>query len=306
VRTEASNYRQHLQDISQHPMFVNTGAQQLPYSASATGGMQPQAGGAAVPNELSPEAKTGRVPIVNPAGVPGSVPQATISDNQGNPKGGTGFLPTGLPPGQAEYMASNQGRVRDLQSESTATTQRLAAMKNIRAVIGSAPSTAFGPTGDVTSKIGKIATALGVAPPNVKEGQTSIDELNKSLEMIAAQQGQQMHAGTDAARATVHAANPSLSNSKEGLMQNLAVIQGNDEWTNARNSALQEWLKVHPATQENQFESAWNSKVSPLVFQVQHMAPAQQTKLYNSMSPGDKKSLVDAMRYAEAKGWLTQ
>lgn len=306
VRTEAGNYRQHLQDIAQHPMFVNTGAQQIPFTGSATGGLQPQAGGASVPNEMSPEAKAGRVPTVSPAGVPGSVPQATISDSQGNPRTGSAFIPTGLPPGQAEYMAGNQARVRDLQGESTATTQRLAAMKNIRAVIGSAPSTAFGPTGDVTSKIGKITTALGIAPPSVKEGQTSIDELNKSLEMIAAQQGQQMHAGTDAARATVHAANPSLSNSKEGLMQNLAVIQGNDEWTNARNSALQEWLQKNPATDENKFEAAWNKKVSPLVFQVQHMAPEQQAKLYKSMTATEKQSLVGAMRYAEAKGWLTQ
>lgn len=316
VRTEAGNYRQHMQDIAQHPLLVNTGRQQLPYTASATGGLQPQAGAPPIVNELSPEAQVSRVPTVNPdTGEAGTVPQSALSTPTGQPRGGNGFLPTNMAPGSAETLQANAGRVQQIQSEGLAAARRIAAAQAVRSEIGSVPATAFGPTSKITSTVGKLAAAFGVSPPAAVNGQASLDALHKSLAMITAAQAQTYGAGTDASRAMVKEATPSTDNSREGLLRNLAQVQGNDQWAIARNRAWQSAVSsghLRPSD-EPKFEAAFNKEMSPLVFQAHYMDQEGQQQIWKTLSgskqkdgsyTGEKGDFLRGMQRAEKFGWF--
>lgn len=228
-------------------------------------------------------------------------------------KAGAGGIPTALPAGQAEFATQTAKRANDIQTYAATSPTRLTAMQSVRSLVPTAPGAAFGPTGNLTSQIQKIGAALGIAPDKMVSGQASLDEINKSLSLIAAAQGQALGAGTDASREMVHNANPSLSNSKEGLLQNLSVVEGNERYAVAKNRALQEWLSNHPASTTAQFEAGFNKNFTPLALQAQTMSPAEQKRVWESLSgkqnkdgtwTGEKGRFLKTMDLFETRGWL--
>lgn len=225
--------------------------------------------------------------------------------------GGNGIA-TALPAGQAEFATTTAKRANEIQDYAASAPQRISAMQNVRSAIPLAPGTAFGPTAALTGQIGKITTALGIPFVVSKEGTASMDEISKALSLIAAHQGQALGAGTDASRATVQNANPSLANSKEGLLQNLSVVEGNERYAVAKNRALQEWLSNHPASTTAQFEAAFNKNFTPLALQVQTMPQAEQKRIWSSLSgkqnkdgtwSGEKGRFLKTMDMFAQRGW---
>lgn len=226
--------------------------------------------------------------------------------------GGNGIA-TALPAGQAEFAAQTAKRANEIQTYAASSPMRLTAMQSVRSLIPNTPGSAFGPTGNLTSQIQKVAAGLGIASDKIVSGQASLDEINKSLSLIAAAQGQAMGAGTDASREMVHNSNPSLANSREGLLQNLSVVEGNERYAVAKNRALQEWLSNHPASTTAQFEAGFNKNFTPLALQVQTMPQAEQKRVWNSLSgkqnkdgtwTGEKGRFLKTMDDFASRGWL--
>lgn len=225
---------------------------------------------------------------------------------------GAGGVATGLPAGQAEFATTTAKRANEIQTYAASSPARLTAMQSVRSLVPTTPGTAFGPTGNLTSQIQKVAAGLGIAPEKIVSGQASLDEINKSLSLIAAAQGQAMGAGTDASREMVHNANPSLANSKEGLLRNLSVVEGNERYAVAKNRALQEWLSTHPASTTAQFEAAFNKNFTPMALQVQTMPQHEQKRVWESLSgkqnkdgtwTGEKGRFLKTMDMFSARGW---
>lgn len=255
------------------------------------------------PSELATPTQIG----VGPGGEPLMGTRGQFLD-----KAASGGIATALPAGQAEFATQTAKRANDIQTYAASSPTRLSAMQSVRSLIPSAPGAAFGPTGNLTSQVQKIGAALGIAPDKMVTGQASLDEINKSLSLIAAAQGQAMGAGTDASREMVHNANPSLANSKEGLLQNLSVVEGNERYAVAKNRALQEWLSNHPASTTAQFEAAFNKNFTPLALQVQTMPQAEQKRVWNSLSgkqnkdgtwTGEKGRFLKTMDMFASRGW---
>lgn len=228
-------------------------------------------------------------------------------------KAGADGIATALPAGQTEFATKTAARANDIQTYAASSPARIAAMTTVRSLIPNTPGSAFGPTGNLTSQVQKIAAGLGIAPEKVVSGQASLDEINKSLSLIAAAQGQAMGAGTDASREMVHNANPSLANSKEGLLQNLSVVEGNERYAVAKNRALQEWLSNHPASTTAQFEAGFNKNFTPLALQVQTMPQAEQKRVWENLSGkqnkdgswgGERGRFLKTMDLFASRGWL--
>lgn len=224
---------------------------------------------------------------------------------------GGGGIPMGLPAGEAEAQTQSAGRVKEIQDYAAGAPQRLVAMQSVRSLIPTAPGTAFGPTGQLTSQIQKVLAGLGVQW--AASDQAPIDEISKGLEMIVSHQQQAMGAGTDASRATVKNANPTLANSKEGLLQNLSVVEGNDRFMVAKNRALQKHLLNNPASSTPRFEAAFNEDFTPLALQVQTMPKAEQKRVWESLSgkqdkdgnwTGEKGRFLRTLRVFQKQGWL--
>jgi hypothetical protein len=302
IMAQAQTAQQQVEEALGKPGAVETGANIQPTVSQP---LAPQAGvrpaGAPIAKELSPEAKLGRVQTVSPeTGLAGTIPVTATNDIHGNPTRAGGFVPTSMAPGQQGYFEANTQRANAIQARAASSPLVLSAMNDVRSVVKNVPDTAFGPTKELTGAIGKIAAALHLAPPQAVNGVASLDELEKSLNTIAANQGAELGAHTDASRATVTSANPSLYNSKEGLLRNLAVVQGNEEYAVAKNRALQQVLKEGmPASATPAFEAAFNAKISPLVFQLQHMTPQSQREVWKTLSPADRQHVLDATKAAE-------
>ena len=298
---------------------VNNGAAtvgviQSPFTGAVTNS------GTGVINQLSPGQKTERVPTVDPVtGAATSVPQASISDAFGNPKAGVGALPTSISPQAQALQSVSAQRAHAISDAASGAPGRIAAMQSVRSLVNGAPSTAFGPTSDLTSTAQKIASAFGINTPELTKGQVSVEGMNKLFASIAAQQGVATGAGTDASRALIHDANPSLANSKAGMLENLAIVQGNEQYGIAKNRALQQYLSKNPSGNVQSFESTFNNSVSPLAFQFQNLDPAGRQRLFNSLSGkeigvdpvtkepiynGDKGRLQSSWAQANKRGWF--
>lgn len=259
---------------------------------------------------LSPSEATAPTPLgVNPDGTPITGTRAQFIQKAT----GQGGIVAGLPAGQEGFAAETAKRANEIQTYAASAPGRLTAMQSVRSLIPTAPGTAFGPTGNLTSTVQKIGVAFGIPSEKLASGQASIDEINKSLSLIAAAQGQAMGAGTDASREMVHNANPSLANSKEGLLQNLSVVEGNERYAVAKNRALQEWLSNHPASTTAQFETAFNKNFTPLALQVQTMPQTEQKRVWNSLSgtqnkdgtwTGEKGRFLKTLDMFAQRGWL--
>lgn len=311
---------QQVQEEFGAPRTLNNGAAQVGITQDLfTGAIKNSDTG--VVNQVTPGQKMERNSVTDPVtGITSSVPNAAIADAFGNPKGpNNGALPTSISPQAQALQGVSAQRAHAISDAASGAPGRIAAMQSVRSLVNGAPSTAFGPTSDLTSTAQKIASAFGINTPELTKGQVSVEGMNKLFASIAAQQGVATGAGTDASRALIHDANPSLANSKAGMLENLAIVQGNEQYGIAKNRALQQYLSKNPSGNVQSFESTFNNSVSPLAFQFQNLDPAGRQRLFNSLSGkeigvdpvtkepiynGDKGRLQSSWAQANKRGWF--
>lgn len=267
--------------------------------------------------ELSPE--TLSTPTQTGVGPGGEPIYGTRADFIGKAAGGG--IPMAPAAGEVEYKTQSASRATEIGKYAEGSPQRLAAMQAVRSLVPTTPGQAFGPTHNLTSQVGKLAAAWNIPFIKNADGQASIDEINKSLSLVAAQQAQAMGAGTDAGKAMIHDANPSFANSREGMLGNLSIVEGNERYMVAKNRALQNYMTgdpargipPHPASDARKFETRFNNEIPPQVFQVQTMSPANQKRVWESMSgkqekdgswTGDKGRFIRGLVTAQKNGWL--
>ena len=124
----------------------------------------------------------------------------------------------------------------------------------------------------------------------------------KNAEILAQQQ--QALGGTDAALASGKASNPNIGLSTTGNKDILAMLQGNEDAIQAKNTAWQQWQRTKGSGSYPEFSDQFNKTFSPRAFQFAHMSVEGRNAAVKSMNPQDRAALGKALDYAERQGWI--
>lgn len=304
VRTEAGNYRQHMQDIAQHPLLVNTGRQQLPYTASATGGLQPQAGAPPITNQLSPGEATAPTTLgVTSQGAPiTGTRQQFIKAAQG----GQGIV-TGQGPGQAAAAGvqgqTSAARASDLITQAQGVPSRKALLETLENKLNNFSP---GPQADLAKVAGQLAQEYHLPFSDaLAKGTASQEEYAKLATQLAQQQFASLGGtGTDAKLASAVHTSPSEFLSKEGNKGIISILKGNEDALGVKAQMWQKWSQTHPAETYDTFTNAFNQRFDPRVFQSVYQSPQEIAAQVKAMTPAERAAFQKNYNYSVQAGWI--
>jgi hypothetical protein len=92
-------------------------------------------------------------------------------------------------------------------------------------------------------------------------------------------------------------ATPHEETSPAGIQRLVGMLEGNEAYLNARNTAFNEWMRRNPGNGPetwNDFIPIWNANMDPGIFQAHFMTPDEAQAIRTRMGP----ARFDAMRSA--------
>lgn len=110
--------------------------------------------------------------------------------------------------------------------------------------------------------------------------------------------------GTDQQLGSAIKANPNEALSKEGNKNLVAMLKGNVAALEAKNNAWQQWKAKYGPNSFSQFSVDFNQNFSPRAFQWAFMDAGERKKMFDSMTPAERKELGGALTTAEQRGWI--
>lgn len=309
---------------------INTGPATVGVNTNpyAPGGMgAPQF---SIQNGLAPAQAASPVPVLGPNGQPGSMPagqygvqtgaitpaQAGMPGQGSAAQGGglgtgrypalaqqpgapAGFMPTQVPPGQAELAAGGAQRVGALQQAAGSAKNQ---MHSYDLALDAAQKAVTGPGGAKIVNPQAILETLGFGTQGtgdrVKDTQILNSQLASAADQAAASLGL---SGSDARLAAAKAGQPSGELNAPALVQQIKYVKGLQQGVLDKQSAVQNYLAQNGNNTANlgQFESQFNKAFNPDVSYIRSLStPADQAaeiaKLKQQGKYADwRKSYVD-------------
>lgn len=232
--------------------------------------------------------------------------------------GGTMTMP---PPGAIEAArtaaAGATGRQQTLVAQASAAPQQIGLLQQLQSDLAQVQ------TGVGSNSIGfirQIANNFGLAPSalDTSTQQAAQESFNKVASQIAAAQMGVLGGPSDARQDLASHMNPSLANSKLGNERVVGMLIGNQqaiqvmnrEWESTGQSpaAFDNWrdeqfLAPHDFTS---YGKTYSGQYDPRVFWLANMPSLKTQQEYiNTFSGRSRAELINNLRYAESKGWLS-
>lgn len=255
----------------------------------------PQMGGTPAPiqNTLSPESAA--QPVAGPVtadGAPTTVPLGKRAE--------MGVVQTGPSPTEAAAGTQYGGQAGNAAAQFEASARQAPAMDAmLKNMTGDLSSLSTGPGSAARNEfVAGVNSFLGTSFDAEKVSDQ--ESFNKMAAQVVAKQRQMMGlSGTDAQLEAAEHASPGSALSQRGNAANIAIIRGNNDYLMAQNSA---WQKAKAAGfGPDKFGTVMTTiqkYVTPLPFQLQHMAADQRAQLLKSMSPADRDKATREVDYA--------
>lgn len=254
----------------------------------------------------APQATDAQGRAVNASGQPTAVAASPVAPWAGSLAGIPGPKPGTSEAANATATASAAMGNQLTKAADDATTRR-ATLSNLQDQAGKIVT---GPGAERvnTLKAGVNAAADLTLGPNAgprfdRATIAASEEFRKNAEILAQQQ-QQSLGGTDAALASGKASNPNIGLSTTGNKDILAMLQGNEDAIQAKNTAWQQWQRTKGSGSYPEFSDQFNKTFSPRAFQFAHMSVEGRNAAVKSMNPQDRAALGKALDYAERQGWI--
>ncbi|WP_434108019.1 hypothetical protein [Paraburkholderia caffeinilytica] len=134
----------------------------------------------------------------------------------------------------------------------------------------------------------------------------SQEDFNKQATQYALQQFQTLgSAGSDNSMQTTLHANPNQLLSNMGNHQIVQLLKGNEDAVDVKNRAYQQWLSQGNSPKDyGQFQTLFNQRFDPRVFQSVYMAPNERSTLIQGMTPAEQQAFRTKYNYAVQNGWI--
>jgi hypothetical protein len=255
----------------------------------------PQMGATPSPltNTLSPEAAAS--PVAGPVtedGAPTTVPLGK--------RVAMGTVQTGPSPAQAAAGGQYGGQTGNAAAQFEASARQAPAMDMmLRNMTGDLSKLSTGPGSEKRNQfIAGVNSFLG--SDFDAEKVSDQESFNKMAAQVVAKQRQMMGlSGTDAQLEAAQHASPGSALSQRGNAANIAIIRGNNDYLMAQNAA---WQKAKAAGfGPDKFGTVMTTiqkYVTPLPFQLQHMAADQRKQLLDSMTAADRAKATQEVDFA--------
>lgn len=305
------------------PSFValNTGAQTITRQSNPV--VQPgavQTMMQPVQQELSPEALTQQVQIVNPeTGQASTIPRAEAMRRQGiGPTGRLGAgtypgreLPTSMEVGAPQFRTAQAEQGAEQSTALTKAVSQLGAQRNtldrLEALAGEFSS---GPISEGLAKVGGTLQQLGLDTSKMTDNATAYQEFNKYAQQLVNSQLSQLGAsGTDQKLLSIVEATPNAKMTPEAIKTLIGFMQGTLDYTQAENTAWQQYQANPPAGTNaaniwQRFIADWNKNAAPDLWQVMRLPRDKQAEYYKSLSESEKKKFLERGDWAHKMGLI--
>jgi hypothetical protein len=239
-----------------------------------------------------PAAVTERQNLVGPDGQPISVPT--------NIAARSGALPTGLPPGQGEALAANQGAFVKDQAGAATTLQGLRPLQNALPLLQKMTNTDFGPGSEGFAQVKSALITAGIIGPNTTDTEVR-QEANKYLRAYA---GQTRTADrSDRALEQALGSNPNLDLTQGA---NLALVKNQIAMDRMDAALPVAFEKQFPSPADKTkylgYKSNYYQNTDPRAFQFDLMTPQERRAVVDSLGKPDSPAYQKFARsYALAK-----
>ncbi|WAL81310.1 hypothetical protein OYT13_15775 [Pandoraea sp. XJJ-1] len=135
---------------------------------------------------------------------------------------------------------------------------------------------------------------------------SSQEDFNKQSTQYALQQFQTLgSAGSDNSMQTTLHANPNQLLSNLGNHQIIQLLKGNEDAIDVKNRAYQQWLSQGNSPKDyGQFQTQFNHRFDPRIFQSVYMAPDERGQLVKGMTAAEQQAFRQKYNYAVQNGWI--
>lgn len=267
---------------------------------------EPQIVGEPIAKTRTLAEKTKLEPVYDPAtGVTKSQPSGQIMGDMAPGARPTGNVEVQQAPGLGEPEQATRGVEQGrlwAQAAERGTANR-GEIQNMRDLVGKFPS---GPDAETFYKINaRIAQFMGEkAPKYTKDSAANFEEFKKLSQRFVNMQSQSLGQGDAKLEASLRAS-PNEFMSKEGIVGVLALMEGLEDASVAKNAAWQKWVSSGRGPQTvGQFEAGWNSRYNPRVFQAVHMTEPQRANMLKNMTSEERQKFKADSEFAKRAGWI--
>ena len=212
-----------------------------------------------------------------------------------------GNYPTEQPAGNKEDQEKQAALGTALQTAASSSLDRKALLNELTGIVKSG-NVNLGFGSDLQNKIASgVQRAYGGESKDI----AALDTFNKIASQISLRQRQDLGANnTDAGQQLSSSASPSSSISNRSNADILAMLKGNEDAINAKNSAWLDWKNKHGAGDFANFSNQY--KRSPQVFQAPYMSPESRKTMALGMSAPQLAQFKQDYIDADSKGLINK
>lgn len=137
---------------------------------------------------------------------------------------------------------------------------------------------------------------------------TKVQLLEKFTERIAADSERILgtHAGTDAARESIHRMNANTGYTPQAIQEVLSYAEAQTMAMAGKGDAQEKWLKTegNGIVKQHEFETAWRQAYDPKVFQLQAASPEERVAMVKKWSASERADIAAKRNALKALGAL--
>lgn len=216
----------------------------------------------------------------------------------------SGFIPTGLPPGQAANLQNN---FEQMNTHFTGLQSAAAQAPLVDSLIGNIKSLApMAATGTESGKEAYIAGLLNKLTGGKIQATGDLQKDTDLLQKNMAQLNLATPASTDAMRAIVEAGRPHSTMSASAIIDAADQLESQVKTTLAERDYLQKYKMGDGGKGDAQgYQSArsqFESNVDPRVFQLEGKSPQEMAQFMAKLTPADRAALVQKARQMHQMG----